>query len=199
MYYILFYENEYDGIFLANVKYEGIKDHTQTFFSYLVDADEGESTPGPSVTHDVATYGARFTGKFDQLKYLLSYAHQTDFKDSDDIDVSFYHAELSYTLGDLTPGIGYAYHQGSDNAGGFGFANLFSTAHVFNGWADQFIKTPTQGLVDLYVTVGGEAFSGKWSVTYHDFSADEKSAADDLGSEIDAIYKKSFNKHKLRR
>jgi hypothetical protein len=71
-----------------------------------------------------------------------------------------------------------------------------ATLHKFNGWADQFLTTPDEGLVDMYASVSGKLLGGQWAVVYHDFSADEDSAiSDDFGDEIDVSYTMGFGKH----
>ena len=68
--------------------------------------------------------------------------------------------------------------------------------HKFNGWADQFLGTPAQGLVDTSVTLAGKIADGGWTLMYHDFAADEASAlVDDLGSELDLQYSRKFSKN----
>ncbi len=99
--------------------------------------------------------------------------------------------EGAYSFDKVKATLGYEL-LGSDN-GMYGFTTPLATAHKFNGWADIFLGTPAVGLEDIYVTVAGKAAGGKWAVTYHDFSADEGKA--DLGSEIDAVYGKSFSKN----
>ncbi len=161
-----------------------------TAYGYVLEVDN-------NTENDLDTFGLRYTGgqklETTKLTYQLEYATQYSNDGTNRYSADYLLAELAANWSGITGKLGYEV-LGSDH-GQYAFSTPLATLHKFNGWADQFIKTPTQGLVDLYVTVGGEAFSGKWSVTYHDFSADENSAADDLGSEIDAIYKKSFNKH----
>ncbi|MCM8531750.1 MAG: alginate export family protein, partial [Lentisphaeraceae bacterium] len=196
---ILFKENEYDGIYMANVKYAGIKGHTQTGFAYLVDADEDESVAGPSISHDVQTYGARFTGAFDALSYDLTYAYQSDWKDSEDIDASFFQGEFAYKMGDFTPGIGYAYHEGSDDASGQGFANLFSTAHKFNGWSDQFLGTNNSlkdGLQDFHASLMYKKWGMTFKAAYHYFDTTESHTYDGTyGQEINFVAVKPINEN----
>ena len=77
-----------------------------------------------------------------------------------------------------------------------GFQIPLATLHKFNGWSDQFLGTPSQGLEDLYVSLGGKLGGGNWLAVYHDFSADDASpTVDDLGSEINLQYVKAINKH----
>jgi hypothetical protein len=74
-----FEEAEFDGIWLANVKYAGIKGHNQTAFVYLVDSESENKL----TSRDTATYGFRLNGAFDKLKYDMTYAYQTNYQDSD--------------------------------------------------------------------------------------------------------------------
>ncbi|MFT5806450.1 MAG: hypothetical protein ACI9LG_000713 [Moritella dasanensis] len=48
---------------------------------------------------------------------------------------------------------------GSDS-GDYGFATPLATLHKFNGWSDQFLNTPTQGLADLYLSVSSKVAGG---------------------------------------
>ena len=58
---------------------------------------------------------------------------------------------------------------GSDSDGQFN--TTFGTNHKFNGWADKFLSTPTNGVRDLYASVGGRHGAFSWDATYHDFQA----------------------------
>ena len=197
---ILFKENEYDGIFMGNVKYTGIKGHTQTAFAYLVDRDEDEGVAGPSIAHDAATYGTRFTGWFDEFGYDLTYAHQTDWKDTDDLSLNFFQGILSYKMGKLTPAIGYSYIQGADNANEKAFSTLFSTAHKWNGWADQFLSTNAGGLVNGLQDINASLTYKNWETTfrfsYHYFdTTDDNTFGGAYGQEVDFLVVKKLNKN----
>jgi hypothetical protein len=76
---------------------------------------------------------------------------------------------------------------------GFGFATPLATLHAFNGWADQFLATPTTGLEDIYATFKMKA--GAWNLTfvYHDFSSDTGSF--DYGDEFDLSGAYKINDH----
>ena len=197
---ILFSENEYDHIFMANVKYSGFKGHNQTAFAYLVDSDANETRYGPSIGHDAATYGVRLNGKFDKLGYDFTYAHQTDYQDSNDLDLNFFNGQLSYTMGDFTPAIGYSYIEGADNAGERGFSTLFSTAHAWNGWADQFLSTNagglSNGLQDFNASLTWKQWGTTFKVVYHYFDTTESHTYDDAyGQEIDFVVAKQLAKN----
>ncbi|MEC8428021.1 MAG: hypothetical protein VXZ35_06310, partial [Pseudomonadota bacterium] len=87
---------------------------------------------------------------------------------------------------------------GSDD-GDYGFSTPLATAHKFQGWADQFLGTPNQGINDLYFSVGTKVAGVKVLAVYHDFVADEDNAAgdDDLGSEFGFLVAKKFGNYGL--
>jgi hypothetical protein len=68
-----------------------------------------------------------------------------------------------------------------------GFATPLATLHAFNGWADKFLSTPSEGLIDLYfqldykLKVRGKPIVVR--VVYHDFDSDNASIS--YGTEID--------------
>ena len=73
----------------------------------------------------------------------------------------------------------------------YGFATPFATLHKFNGWADQFLVTPANGLEDAYASLAADLW---WKiqavVVYHDFSAED--GGEDFGSEWDAQVSRTF-------
>jgi len=150
-------------------------------YAYLLEVDNGTD-------NGIDTYGVSLTGKKDKFSYAAELATQSNTMN--DADTTYMMLEGGYNFGKVTAKLGYEL-LGSDN--GVGFQTPLATLHKFNGWADQFLGTPGVGLEDIYATVSGKVFGGKFSVTYHDFSADEGGA--DLGDEIDAVYVKGFKKH----
>lgn len=162
-----------------------------TGYAYLLELDD-------DTDNSLDTYGVRLSGSADvsdlKLLYTGEYATQESESGSNKYDANFYFVEGGVAIFGITTKVGYEV-LGSDD-GNYGFSTPLATAHKFNGWADQFLSTPAQGLKDLYATVGGKLFGGKWSVTYHDFTADEETATvEDLGKEIDLVYSKKFGKH----
>ncbi|MDD3651863.1 MAG: hypothetical protein PHC73_10310, partial [Immundisolibacter sp.] len=67
-----------------------------------------------------------------------------------------------------------------------------ATLHAFNGWADQFLRTPAAGLKDTYVTVGGPVpgLAVDWLVRYDSYESDAGST--DYGSEWGVMLSKTF-------
>jgi hypothetical protein len=160
-------------------------------YGYLLEEDT-------NVDNGVDTYGIRFAGAKDIDKIKLLYALEYATQDADTATTSY---SADYMLGEigvgfsgLTVKLGYEV-LGSDD-GAYGFATPLATLHAFNGWSDQFLATPAQGLVDTYVSIGGSVVGGSWALMYHDFTADESSATvDDLGDEIDAVFTLPIDKN----
>ena len=191
-------EVDYDGIVMANAKYTGMEGHTQTLFAYLVDADTSETSA--STKRDTATYGIRLTHDLDDFLFDFTYAHQTDYQDSKDVDVNFMLTSLAYKMGDFTPAIGYSFIEGSDKAGGQAFDTLFSTAHKFNGWSDQFISTNAgnlrDGLQDYNASLTYKQWDTTFKLVYHYFDTTESHTYDDdYGQELDFLIARKINKY----
>jgi hypothetical protein len=164
---------------------------TLTGYSYLLEVDN-------NTDNALDTYGVRFSGSSKagdtKLLYTAEFARQSNETASSDFDADYLMLEAGAVFSGVTAKVGYEV-LGSDN-GAYGFATPLATLHKFNGWADQFLGTPAQGLVDTYVSLAGKLAGGGWTVVYHDFEADEASdTVDDLGSEIDFSYARKYGKH----
>ena len=155
-----------------------------TAYSYLLEVDEGTA-------NSLDTFGISFNGKKDKFSYAAEFAAQDSEHGATEYSASYMAIQGGYSFDTLTLKLG-AEVLGSDEAM-YGFSTPLATLHKFNGWADQFLNTPKEGLVDLYASISGKAFGGGWTVTFHDYSADESTdTVDDLGSEINAVYTKKF-------
>lgn len=160
-------------------------------YGYLLEEDT-------NVENAIDTYGIRFVGAkdFDNVKLLYTVDYAT--QDTDTATTSY---STDYMLGEV--GIGYSgltvklgYELLGSDDGEYGFSTPLATLHAFNGWADQFLATPAQGLADTYVSISGSVLGGKWALVYHDFEADDSSATvSDLGDEIDAVFSLPIDKH----
>lgn len=155
-------------------------------FAYLLEVDN-------DVDNGLDTYGFSFSGKTaiaegTKLLYALTYASQEN--SAIDKEADYYGIEGGLSMQGITAKLGYEV-LGSDG-GNYGFITPLATLHKFNGWSDQFLGTPKQGLVDVQASVSGKALGGKWVFAYHDFSADDGDA--DFGSEINLLFAKKFAK-----
>jgi hypothetical protein len=158
-----------------------------TGYAYLLEVDN-------NTDNGLDTYGLRLNGGKD-ITYQVEYAMQSSESGPASYDTDYILAEVGTKFAGLGVKLGYEL-LGSDD-GNYGFSTPLATLHKFNGWSDQFLNTPKEGLQDLYASIGGKAgASGKWAVVLHKFDADQASATvDDLGTEIDAVYKHSFTKN----
>ncbi len=181
---------------LLHATYKAMPELTLTAYDYMIEnfADH---------------IGIRATGKVPvgdiKLGYEAEYAVQNDpsMTDDDDAantgvgsadieqDASYYKIGLSGSMNEFTLGVAYEFLSDKGD-GDVAFSTPLATLHAMNGWADVFLATPAEGLIDTSVKLAYNAGEyGKLAAIYHSFSSDSKNAAgdDDLGSEIDAAYK----------
>ena len=159
---------------------------TLTGYGYLIDNNDLPLT-------SAKTLGARFAGAYAlsepwKLVYALEYAQQTDWRDGADIiDADYYLTEFGASRGAYT---GKFAREQLSGDGHYGFQTPFATLHAFNGWADKFLTTPVNGLVDTYVAFNGPIGKLQWVASYHQYEADHGHA--DYGSEWDASLSYAF-------
>ena len=164
---------------------------TLTGYGYLLEVDNANENA-------LDTFGVSFAGSTKagdtRVLYRAEYANQSSDTALTDFDVDYLNIEAGAVFSGITAKVGYEI-LGSDN-GAFGFSTPLATLHKFNGWSDQFLGTPSQGLVDTSVSLAGKALGGGWKVIYHNFEADDVSdTIDDLGSELNVSYVKMYTKH----
>ncbi len=138
---------------------------------------------------NTSTFGVFFDGKA-KLSDALSLIYRAEFAQQNDvnnhpgnqIDAKYIRADFGVKISKVTLAAGYEVLGGSPEDGQF--RTPLATLHKFNGWADKFLNTPTDGLQDLSLSV--TAVLGKFKLLgiYHDFSADTGNG--NWGSEIDA-------------
>ncbi|GAA6186018.1 alginate export family protein [Aliiglaciecola lipolytica] len=155
-----------------------------TAYGYLLEIDN-------NVENSLDTFGIRFSGDSSvadtKIIYTAEYATQSSDSATTSFDADYLMLEVGGVFSGVTAKVGYEV-LGSDD-GNYGFSTPLATLHKFNGWADVFLGTPAEGLVDLSVTLSGQVAGGSLTATYHDFEADDASeSVDDLGSEIDLQY-----------
>ncbi|NOR55787.1 MAG: hypothetical protein GQ531_06215 [Sulfurovum sp.] len=144
-------------------------------------------------TYGLALTGAPTVGDV-KLNYRAEYAIQGDASlevDSvqADADASYYSLALGANYNGFLAGVNYEVLSGTNGLdGNTAFSTPLATLHKFNGFADIFLATPTEGLRDANIMIGYKADGfGVAKIIYHDFDSDEGST--DLGSEIDFLYK----------
>jgi hypothetical protein len=207
---------------LINISYNGFTWGKFTAYSYdlknqndtlrlaapLIDVNPGLRY----ISND--TIGLRFDGSYNlpttvplRALYRAEYATQTaEIMDTpvlqNTYDADYKLGEIGITWGfgggnfALTPMLGYE-SLGSDN-GLYGLQTPYATKHAFNGWADQFLVTPKEGLVDQYFTLGFDmnAYAVKTMLQYHEYSSETDNvktlAGLDLGTETSFQVMKTF-------
>ena len=141
------------------------------------------------------TFGLRVNGKFaasDDLSilYVAEYAEQeTDNAASNETD--YLNLVAGVTLSGITAKLGYELQSSDDGAASF--KTPLGTNHAFNGWADQFLSTPNNGLVDQSFTLSSAKLGPKLQLSYHQFESDHGNT--DYGNEIDLLVAKKFSEN----
>ncbi|MBL4796781.1 MAG: alginate export family protein [Oleispira sp.] len=158
-------------------------------YAYLLEEDE-DNQEG---TND--TFGLSFKGKLPvasvELLYAAEYATQT--ANAGTTGAKDFDAEYTFLEGGVKVS-GVSLLAGYENLGGDGdssFQTPLATKHAFNGWADVFLGTPTNGLNDIYAKAVGKVAGIKLVAVYHDFNSDK--GGDNLGSEINLLAAKKFD------
>ncbi len=175
---------------LLRVDYQIAEGHSLASFGYLIDVEPQSGFPsGRAEDNSTQTFGLEYSGKFELLSLVASYARQSDSGDSTlSYDTDYYFAEVSASFKPVTVKAGYEVLAADE---GVGFKTPLATLHKFQGWADKFLVTPGDGIEDAYVGVSGKVGPVKLAAVYHDFQAESSSA--DFGSEIDFVATWPFN------
>lgn len=176
-----FFNAQYSGLAIGNL--EG--------YAYLLDY---EDMPDNSA-YSRATYGARLSGAHPlneafKVVYTAEYATQDDYAEGEMDQQDYYLFELG---GKYQGWLLKLSHEVQEGDGVTSFRTPLGTNHAYQGWADKFLLTPSQGLQDTYVTLVGDVLGAKLVAVYHDFETDEGSL--DAGDEFDIMLAKTFNQH----
>ncbi len=172
----------YDGNYFAVNGGTKLGPVTVKGFAYLLDFDLKEQAGTLALPNaDTQTYGARATGAFKlspraTLNLTASYAVQSDWKNNtSNYAADYIAAEAGLVFGQFGVLAGYE-KMGSD--AGRAVQTPFAALHKFDGWADQFLTTPANGLEDWYAGAQVrfpkvKALPGlNAAVTYHRFDSD---------------------------
>ena len=159
---------------LINAQYVFMPQLTATAYSYLLDLDNIAVAPTAAEgTLSSQTSGLRLNGVVAGVSYALEYAQQKDYGDNPlELDSEYYLAELGYTLKGVQLKAGYEVLGGDNGTGNRAFQTPLATKHAFQGWADQFLTTPADGLRDAYAGIALPLAGGKAQAWYHDFRSD---------------------------
>ncbi len=176
---------------LLNVRHALGPDHALVAFGYFQDQHDAIA-PGAflgALPRDTSNriLGLRADGSPPlgadwRLLYTLEYAQQADYADGDArIDADYLRVGAGAKWRDYSVRIDR--EQLSSNEGLYAFQTPLGTNHLFQGWADQFLVTPRQGLRDTFVSAAARFGQAQVLAEYHDLASDVGNL--DFGSEFD--------------
>ena len=117
-----------------------------------------------------------------KLLYTAEFAKQNDYADGDSrIDADYMRAGIGAGWGGYY--VRLDQEQLSSNNGVYAFQTPLGTNHLFQGWADLFLTTPTIGIRDTFLSAGATVAKAKILAEYHDFKSDFGSVH--FGTELD--------------
>lgn len=166
---------------LINASLQVGEGHTLTTYAYLLDFDNSEINSTDTVGLSYA-----FKGKLDEydVSALAEFAFQVE---GDHAPVSYEAPYLHLNAKVARKGhslLGGFELLGSDD-GDAAFKTPLATLHKFNGWNDQFLITPVNGLRDYYIGYGLPVSDVPVTFVYHYFTSDEDNLC--YGQEFDAV------------
>lgn len=197
-------KDRHGNIEVLNAKYRISPSESLTGYGYLVDVDNlaqnggnpnatgtaAQGGNGLGASADIATtasattdashktFGLRLDGtrvvNADwKMLYTAEYAKQTDYRSGSSlIDAYYFKVGGGAAYGAWSLRIDH--EKLSSNDGKYAFQTPLGTNHLFQGWADQFLATPRQGMEDSFVTLAGAVDKVKLYAEYHVFKSDEK-------------------------
>lgn len=140
-----------------------------------------------AITTSFAHNGLRLDGDVWKLFYDVSAVRQRKFKNATDAGTK----EVEYRFF----GLGFRFTKdfslmaAQETLEG-GFKTPYATLHAWNGWADRFLATPANGLVDNYLQFKGKAKAFTFEATAHAFKAETNGAK--YGTEVNASVEYKF-------
>ncbi|PKO53470.1 MAG: hypothetical protein CVU27_01515 [Betaproteobacteria bacterium HGW-Betaproteobacteria-20] len=189
------------NIDIVNAKYRISPSESLVAYGYFIDADNlGQNNGNPAAASFVAqggnglgasqdavktattdasskTFGVRLDGvrKMNddwKVLYTAEYAKQDDYRGGNPlIDAHYFKLGGGAAYGAWALRIDH--EKLSSNKGKYAFQTPLGTNHLFQGWADQFLATPRQGIQDTFVTFSGLVEKAKLQAEYHVFYSDK--------------------------
>ena len=191
-------KNQKANIQLFNLKYSFSDKESLTTYGYLIDWKQASQKSKSDQTYGLRLVGQRPVNDTWDWFYNIEYADQQDYKDgSESIDNYYY--RLSLGAGQSKWSIHYDQEKLSGNSDGKSFQTNLGTNHLFQGWADQFLVTPNEGIVDHIISAKAKFNKFTYKAEFHwiysdrDFSQANGSKGDFYGHEFDLGIYYSFN------
>jgi hypothetical protein len=144
---------------------------TISAYGYLLDIPDAPANS--SRTWGLRLTGQRPVGGNVRLTYAAEYARQSDHAGYPrDFSLSYLLLQPGVTVGPIAFQLSYERLAGN---GVDALQTPLATLHAFNGWSDKFLRTPPNGLRDLYADVTIRPFrsgfleNAAFRIVYHDF------------------------------
>ena len=154
-------------------------------FLYALDFDNARGASSIS-------YGGSYNGNVGPLSVFASYAHQNDYGNNPTAySADYFIAEGSAKVGSITLLLGYE-NLGSDD-GNAAFSTPLATLHRYQGFADNFLNTPANGIEDIYVSASTVINALNLSTVLHRYNASE--GGQHYGNEWDVVAGYRINAH----
>jgi hypothetical protein len=168
---------------VVNVSHGFLNGDRVTAYAYLLEFDDPAMLASSN-----KTFGASYDGGIDvgtqRFFYRGEYADQSDYADNPNASDAWYaNVELGWRFPNQWVLAAGAERLSGD--GTYAFQTPLATLHKFNGHADIFATaTPPTGLDDYYVRASVPILAARFTVSWHDFRANEGDA--NYGDELDA-------------
>lgn len=147
-------------------------------------------------TASTTSWGLRWTGRSEigsgwSVGWAAEAARQTDYRNNPlQVKADYRLLEPDVRFGAYTLKAGWERLEGN---GSTAFQTPLATLHAFNGWADRFLTTPADGLLDRYAGLSANYGKLSWQLVWHDFDADR--GGRNYGTELNAQVAYAFSTH----
>ncbi len=179
------------GTVLLNARYALTPSEALVGYGYFQDQHDaiaagGLSGPAPTDTSNqsvgVRADGAHTLNVDWKILYTAEYAKQADYAGGDSrIDATYTRLGIGGQWHDLSLRVDQEVL--GSNEGLYAFQFPLATNHLFQGWADQFLTTPRQGMRDTFLSASAKIEKAQLLAEYHEYESDFGSI--DFGNEFD--------------
>ena len=183
-------KNQKTKIELANLKYQISPSESLVGYGYFVDWEDDSQKIKSDKTFGARLNGLRPASEKWNLLYTLEYADQSSFKDGSSLIDNYYY-RAGFGVGQESWSIRFDQEKLSGNSDGKAFQTNLGTNHLFQGWADVFLTTPNQGIIDNIIIAKAKILGATVKSEFHwidsdrNFTTDSGSPADNYGHEFD--------------
>ena len=173
---------------LLSAQYSGLSFGTLSGYTHLLDYKDAPTLSNKII--GLRLNGGKKINDDSNLIYTVEFAQQDGYKDGTTAEHGYTLLEVGGKYKGWLTKLSYEMQEGDGTSS---FKTRLGTNHAYQGWADQFLSTPNEGLEDLYITVVGKVLGGKTIIAYHDFKTDEGSI--DAGNELNLLFTKKIAGH----